>query len=365
MRCAEIIASYTREAGVRNLEREIGSVLRNVAVRITEGTGDQVHVDRGPRAEILGAPRFESEVALRTSMAGVATGLAWTPVGGDILFVETTAVRGKGGLILTGQLGDVMKESAQAAVTLVKSRAESLGLADFRFDEHDLHIHVPAGAIPKDGPSAGVALFTSVCSLLTGQQGPERRGHDRRDQPARPGAAGRRHQGKVPGRAAGRHPHRAAAGRNRKDLEDIPESARQQLEFVWLETVDDALARALEPHGAGCPTGRGGVVECANRAEHEKGRGSFPAAARATVSRSLRRSLGDCRPARRDRTHRRWRRSPGQPVCAGAAARVVRYPQRPARRSFSWPTICSAACLTPAAVPCRYPLIALAPWRIV
>jgi ATP-dependent Lon protease len=243
----EIISSYTREAGVRNLEREIGSVMRNVAVRITEGKTQSVHIDSAAVAEILGAPKFESEVALRTSLAGVATGLAWTPVGGDILFVETTAVRGKGGLILTGQLGEVMKESAQAAVSLIKARAENLGLGDFRFDEHDLHIHVPAGAIPKDGPSAGVALFTSVCSLLTGRKV--------RSDVAMTGEISLRGLvlpiGGIKEKAlaalrAGIHTVMLPA-RNRKDLEEIPESARSQLQFVWLETVDDALACALEP----------------------------------------------------------------------------------------------------------------------
>jgi ATP-dependent Lon protease len=243
----EIIASYTREAGVRTLEREIGSVLRNVAVRITEGKAERIEVTRESLPEILGAPKFESEVALRTSMAGVATGLAWTPVGGDILFVETTAVPGKGGLILTGQLGDVMKESAQAAVTLAKARAAKLGIRDFRFDEHDLHIHVPAGAIPKDGPSAGIALFTSVCSLLTNRKV--------RSDVAMTGEISLRGLVLPVGGIKEKALAALRAGirtvllpaRNRKDLEEIPESARSQLEFVWLETVDDALASALEP----------------------------------------------------------------------------------------------------------------------
>ncbi len=242
----EIIASYTREAGVRNLEREIGSVLRHVAVRITENAEGPIHVTRAALAGILGAPKFDAEVALRTSMAGVATGLAWTPVGGDILFVETTAVRGKGGLILTGQLGDVMKESAQAAVTLVKARADGLGLGDYRFDEQDLHIHVPAGAIPKDGPSAGVALFTSVCSLLTGRKV--------RSDVAMTGEISLRGLVLPVGGIKEKALAALRAGittvllpaRNRKDLEDIPESARARLTFVWLETVDDALVHALE-----------------------------------------------------------------------------------------------------------------------
>jgi ATP-dependent Lon protease len=242
----DIISRYTREAGVRNLEREIGGVLRNVAVRITEGKVPAVNVTPAALADILGAPRFESEVALRTATAGVATGLAWTPVGGDILFVEATAVRGKGNLILTGQLGDVMKESAQAAVTLVKARAQDLGLDNFRFDEHDLHIHVPAGAIPKDGPSAGIALFTSVSSLLTNRKV--------RSDVAMTGEISLRGLvlpvGGIKEKAlaalrAGIHTVLLPA-RNRKDLEEIPESARTQIEFVWLETVDDALAYALE-----------------------------------------------------------------------------------------------------------------------
>ncbi len=242
----EIIARYTREAGVRNLEREIGGVLRNVAVRITEGKAPAITVTRDSVAEILGAPKFEPEVALRTGTSGVATGLAWTPVGGDILFVETTAVDGKGGLILTGQLGDVMKESAQAAVTLVKARAKSLGLDSFRFDEHDLHIHVPAGAIPKDGPSAGVALFISVSSLLTNRKV--------RSDVAMTGEISLRGLVLPVGGIKEKALAALRAGirtvllpaRNRKDLEEIPESARAQIEFVWLETVDDALAQALE-----------------------------------------------------------------------------------------------------------------------
>src|SRR5690606_6492859 len=154
-----IIRGYTREAGVRNLEREIGSVMRHVAVRIAEGSDSHVRIDEGDLPGILGGVKFENEVALRTSMPGVATGLAWTPVGGDILFIEASRAPGKGGLILTGQLGDVMRESAQAALTLVKSRAESLGLDPRLFEKTDIHVHVPAGAIPKDGPSAGVAMF--------------------------------------------------------------------------------------------------------------------------------------------------------------------------------------------------------------
>jgi len=242
-----IIEGYTRESGVRNLEREIGSVLRNVAMRITEGAETPIHVDAEDIASILGAPRFESETKLRTSVPGVATGLAWTPVGGDILFIETSKVPGKGQLILTGQLGDVMKESAQAAVTLAKNRLHELGAEKSVLEENDLHIHVPAGAIPKDGPSAGVAMFVSVASLLSGRKV--------RDDVAMTGEISLRGLVLPVGGIKEKVLAALRAGikcvmlpaRNRKDFEDIPEQAREQLEFVWLETVEDALDVALEP----------------------------------------------------------------------------------------------------------------------
>ncbi|MDP2324703.1 MAG: endopeptidase La [Gammaproteobacteria bacterium] len=247
---AEIVASYTREAGVRNLERQIGAVLRNVAVRISEGTATAVTLDEQAVRDILGAQRFEPEVALRTSTAGVATGLAWTPVGGDILFIEATIMPGKGQLILTGQLGDVMKESAQAAFSLVKTRADTLGLGGFDFGSRDLHIHLPAGAIPKDGPSAGVALFMAVASLLTGRKV--------RSDVAMTGEISLRGLVLPVGGIKEKTLAALRAGistvllpaRNRKDLEDIPENARQQLTFIWLQTVDDALAAALLPEQA-------------------------------------------------------------------------------------------------------------------
>jgi ATP-dependent Lon protease len=164
-----IIRDYTREAGVRNLERLIGAVCRHVAMRIAEGDVARMRIDDAALPAILGPRRFENEVAMRTSVPGVATGLAWTPTGGDILFIEATRVPGSGKLILTGQLGDVMKESAQAALTLVKARAGSLGIDVGLFEKSDVHIHVPAGAIPKDGPSAGVAMSVALVSLLTGR----------------------------------------------------------------------------------------------------------------------------------------------------------------------------------------------------
>ena len=240
-----IIGDYTREAGVRNLEREIGSVLRRVAMRVAEGEAQSVTVDAADVAEILGPRRFENEVAMRTSVPGVATGLAWTPVGGDILFIEATRVPGSGKLILTGQLGDVMKESAQAALSLVKSRLASLGIAKDALDGADIHVHVPAGATPKDGPSAGVAMFTALASLLANRAV--------RNDVAMTGEISLRGLVLPVGGIKEKVLAALRAGittvllpaRNRKDLEDIPAEAREKLEFVWLETVDDALAVAL------------------------------------------------------------------------------------------------------------------------
>jgi ATP-dependent Lon protease len=242
---AAIIANYTREAGVRQLEREIGRVMRHAATKVAEGADVQVRVDAADLEAILGPAKFEHEAALRAGMPGVATGLAWTPVGGDILFIEATRVAGSGKLILTGHLGDVMKESAQAALTLVKARAPELKIPAAMFDGVDVHLHVPAGAIPKDGPSAGIAMFIALVSLFT-------------DRPVRPDVA---MTGEISLRglvlpvggikekvlAA----QRAGIGtvllpsRNRKDLREVPESTREALRFVWLDTVDDAVRAAL------------------------------------------------------------------------------------------------------------------------
>ena len=247
----EVIENYTREAGVRNLEREIGNLLRHVAMRIAEGASERIVIDADDVPAILGARRFENEVAMRTSVPGVSTGLAWTPVGGDILFIEATRVPGRGKLILTGQLGDVMKESAQAALTLVKARAQSLGIDPARFDTTDVHMHIPAGAIPKDGPSAGVAMFVALASLSL-------------DQPVRHDVAmtgeislrglvlpvGGIKEKVLAAQQAGIRTVLLPA-RNRKDLEEIPEDTRRDMRFVWLDTVDDALRNAL---GVGEPS---------------------------------------------------------------------------------------------------------------
>ena len=234
-----IIGDYTREAGVRNLEREIGSVLRSAAMKIAEGQAESVTVDASDLHAILGPRKFENEIALRTSVPGVATGLAWTPVGGDILFIEATSVPGSGKLILTGQLGDVMKESAQAGLTLAKMHSgESL-------EKTDLHVHVPAGATPKDGPSAGVAMFVALVSLLAGKPV--------HSDVAMTGEISLRGLVLPIGGVKEKVLAALRAGiktvmlpkRNQKDLEDVPAAAREKLEFVWLETVEDAVRRAI------------------------------------------------------------------------------------------------------------------------
>ncbi|HEY0991536.1 MAG TPA: endopeptidase La [Kofleriaceae bacterium] len=244
----EIVDSYTREAGVRNLEREIGSVCRAVAVKVAEGQAkDHEVIDPGVVEEVLGPKKFVSEVAERVGEPGVATGLAWTAVGGDILFIEATQMPGKGKLTLTGQLGDVMKESVTAALSFVRGRAAALGLDPGNFLENkDLHVHVPAGAVPKDGPSAGVTMYTALVSLLTGV-------------PVRPDVA---MTGEITLRgnvlqigglkekllAA----HRAGIrrviipDRNVKDLIDVPEEVKREMEILSVKRMDEVLALALK-----------------------------------------------------------------------------------------------------------------------
>ena len=240
-----IIHDYTREAGVRNLEREIGHVFRHVAVRIAEGAAERSVIGPDDLHTILGARKFEAEVAMGNGIPGVATGLAWTPVGGDILFVEAARTPGSGKLILTGQLGDVMKESAQAALSLVKGRSSQLGIEPQLLEKSDIHVHVPAGATPKDGPSAGVAMFVALTSLMTGKPV--------RSDVAMTGEISLRGLVLPIGGVKEKVLAALRAGirtvmlptRNRRDLEDIPADARSQLEFVWLENVDDAVATAL------------------------------------------------------------------------------------------------------------------------
>jgi len=242
----EIISAYTVEAGVRNLEREIGTVCRKLA-RIVAENGGRARFRVGPKKvrELLGRPRVYAETKRRTADAGVATGLAWTPVGGDILFIEATAMPGSGHLTVTGQLGDVMKESAQAAVSYVRAHSGALGVPEDYFAKHDLHIHVPAGAIPKDGPSAGVTMATAMASLVTG----------------RPVSADVAMTGEVTltgqvlpiGGLKEKTLAAQRAGittvilptRNEADLEDVPEELRKGMTFVPVDRVEQVWEAAM------------------------------------------------------------------------------------------------------------------------
>jgi len=243
----EIIRSYTREAGVRNLERELGSICRGVARRIAKGETESITVTEANLADFLGPSRFRWELAEEEDEAGVATGLAVTMTGGDVLFVEAATVPGKGRLILTGKLGEVMQESAQAALTYARSRASALDIPASAFDKNDIHIHVPAGAIPKDGPSAGVTMATALVSALTRR--PVRK------EVAMTGEITLR--GKVLPVGSVRDKvlaaHRAGIKRvilprdNENDLLEVPEQVRRELEFVLVEHVDEVLNAALHP----------------------------------------------------------------------------------------------------------------------
>ncbi len=242
---SEVVRNYTREAGLRNIEREIAHVFRKIARGVTEGEQPPEKITPEMIQKYLGPPKFFAEVADRTQDPGVATGLAWTASGGDILFIESTRMKGQKGLTLTGSLGDVMKESAQAALSYIRSRADRLGIAPDFYDNSDIHVHVPAGAIPKDGPSAGVTLATSLASLLTGR-------------PCRPYVAMTGEitlRGKVLPVGGIKEKVLAArrAGiktiimprRNERDLEDIPEELRRELTMHFVDTVDEVLGYAL------------------------------------------------------------------------------------------------------------------------
>ncbi|SAK96044.1 endopeptidase La [Caballeronia ptereochthonis] len=245
-----IIRDYTREAGVRSLERQIGAVFRYVALRVAEDQTTRERIEPDNLPLILGHRRFENEVAMRTSLPGVVTGLAWTPVGGDLLFIEASSSPGNGRLVLTGQLGDVMKESAQAALTLVKSRCDSLHIDSSAFEKRDVHIHVPAGAVPKDGPSAGVAMFVAIASLFMGKPV--------RSDCAVTGEISLRGvvlpvggiKEKVLAALRGGIRTVLLPSRNAVDLEDIPVDARDQMRFVLLKTVDDALREIIDNNPA-------------------------------------------------------------------------------------------------------------------
>ena len=249
----KIISGYTREAGVRNLEREIGGICRGLARKIASGGQDIFTIKPGRIAEYRGVPQFSFDIAERTSVPGVATGMAWTPTGGDILFVEATMMPGQKSLVLTGQLGEVMKESAQAALSYLRSKAKTFGIAEDFYQDHDLHIHVPAGGIPKDGPSAGVTMLTALASLLT----------------CRPIKSDFAMTGEVTLRgdvlpvggikekvlAAKRSgiKHVILPERNKKDLEEIPANVRKGLNIHYVKKMEEVLDMALDaPIGPSC-----------------------------------------------------------------------------------------------------------------
>jgi ATP-dependent Lon protease len=241
-----IIRDYTREAGVRNLEREIGRVARKLATKLAEGQNAPFHVTPDAVHELLGKPRFYNEVRERTETPGVATGLAWTPVGGDILFIEATRMPGGKGFLVTGQLGDVMRESSQAAYSYVRSKSQDLGIDPEKIEKSDIHLHIPEGATPKDGPSAGVTMATALASLLTNRRV--------RDNIAMTGEITLRGRvlpvGGIKEKVLAAH--RAGLdtvilpNRNERDLDDLPED-RQDLKFVLAERVEDVWNAALEP----------------------------------------------------------------------------------------------------------------------
>ncbi len=242
-----IIREYTREAGVRNLERQIGSVCRKVAIKIASGEKKKYVIDAEDVPKYLGKPKYFSDVAERVNIPGVATGLAWTASGGDILFIEATKMPGNKGFLVTGQLGDVMKESAQAALSYVRSHAKELGIPPEEFKKNDIHLHIPAGAIPKDGPSAGVTMATALASLFTG----------RRVKPDVAMTGEITLRGRVLPVGGIKEKVLAAdrAGiktvilpkKNEADLEDVPEEVRQRMKFIFVEWVSEVLDAALEP----------------------------------------------------------------------------------------------------------------------
>jgi len=241
----KIIREYTREAGVRNLEREIGAICRGLARKKAEGQKGRFVIAEDEVQEYLGKARFTLDLAERTSIPGVATGMAWTPAGGDILFIEATMMPGQKSLVLTGQLGDVMKESAQAALSYLRANAKRLGISEDFYKYSDLHIHVPAGAIPKDGPSAGVAMLTALASLLTSR-------------PVKPrfamtGEATLRGsvlpvggiKEKVLAASRSGIKHVILPQGNKNDLDEIPEKIKKQMTFHLASKMDEVLELAL------------------------------------------------------------------------------------------------------------------------
>jgi ATP-dependent Lon protease len=246
----EIVSGYTREAGVRSLERELGKAFRKAATKVAKGEATPIAIDEADVRDFLGRQKFQPEATERTSTPGVATGLAVTGVGGDVLFVEATSMPGETGMTVTGQLGDVMKESAQIALSYVRSRADALGIDTNAFDGHRFHVHFPAGAVPKDGPSAGITMTTALVSLL--------KGTPVRDTVAMTGEVTL--QGRVLPIGGVKQKvlaaHRAGLrevilpARNEGDLEDVPSSIRPEMTFHLADDVSQVLAWALAPEQA-------------------------------------------------------------------------------------------------------------------
>ncbi len=243
-----VVAEYTREAGVRNLERELGTVLRKTATRLAAGQVEApVAIDLDVVRDALGRQRYWQEAAERTAVPGVATGLAYTPVGGDVLFIEATSMKGKEGFVLTGQLGDVMKESARIALSYARGHSDDLGIDEDAFDEREFHVHVPAGAIPKDGPSAGVTMTTALASLLSGR--PVKHTVGMTGEVTLQGRVlpiGGLKQKVLAAHAAGLTDV-VIPERNRADLDDVPEEVRDDMTFHPVMTVQEVLDIALEP----------------------------------------------------------------------------------------------------------------------
>ena len=245
-----VINDYTHEAGVRELERQIGALCRGVAAQVARGKTEHITVTPELVREMLGPAKYVRETKLKTSKPGVVTGLAYTPAGGEVLHIEATRYPGKGNITLTGHIGEVMKESVQAALSLLRSRDGQLGVNSEDFRKTDIHVHVPAGAVPKDGPSAGIAMFTALASLFS-------------NKPVRPDVA---MTGEITLRGlvlpiGGLKEKSLAAMRagiytviipklNEKDLVDVPEEVKQKIKFVPVENVDEVLAVALEKNGA-------------------------------------------------------------------------------------------------------------------
>jgi ATP-dependent Lon protease len=244
-----VVSNYTREAGVRQLERELGTVLRKTATRVaTGGQPKPLVIDSAAVVEALGRPKFHHEAAARTAVPGVATGLAVTGIGGDVLFIEAASMAGQGGLVLTGQLGDVMKESARIALTYIKSHALQLGVDERTFEGREFHVHVPAGAIPKDGPSAGVTMVAALASLLTGR--PVKSTVGMTGEVTLQGRVlpiGGLKQKVLAAHAAGLT-EVILPERNAADLDDVPSDVREHMQFHPVKSVDEVLALSLEPN---------------------------------------------------------------------------------------------------------------------